>query len=71
MIAIAQAGETVDALVWRVLGRTAALTEQTLAANPGLADIGAILPGGTKVDLTEVVETAAVPVQREIISLWD
>lgn len=72
MIAIAQDGETLDALVWRTLGRTAVLTERTFAANPGLAQLGAQLPGGTRVDLTDIVEAAlAAPEQRQLVSLWD
>ena len=72
MIAVAQDGETLDALVWRVLGRTAVLTERTFAANPGLAQLGPKLPGGTRVDLTDIVEIAiAAPEQRQIVSLWD
>jgi phage tail protein X len=72
MIAVAQDGEKLDALVWRELGRTAVLTERTFAANPGLAQLGPALPGGTRVDLTEVAQIAiAAPQQREIVSLWD
>lgn len=72
MIAVAQDGETLDALVWRVLGRTAVLTERTFAANPGLAQLGPTLPGGTRVDLTDVAEVArAAPEQRQLVSLWD
>ena len=71
MIVIAQDGEALDALVWRALGRTAALTEQTLVANPGLADLGAQLPGGTRVDLTVAAATASTPQVRETVSLRD
>ena len=71
MIATAQDGETVDALCWRVLGKTAEMTEQALAENPGLADLGAQLPGGTQVDLTGAAAAAEKPSQRNTISLWD
>lgn len=71
MIAIAQSGETLDALVWRVLGRTAALTEATFAANPGIAAIGATLPAGTRIDLSSITAQAAAPQRRDIVSLWD
>ena len=71
MIATAQAGETLDALCWRVLGKTAEVTEQALAANPGLADLGVLLPGGTKVDLTAAAAQANKPTRRQTISLWD
>ena len=36
----AHQGDTLDALLWRHTGRTAALVEATLLANPGLADLG-------------------------------
>lgn len=69
MIATAQAGETVDAICWRVLGRTAGVTEQVLELNPGLADLGAQLPGGTQVALPDITETA-LPT-RQTVKLWD
>ncbi|HKT28893.1 tail protein X, partial [Dyella sp.] len=50
MIVRALQGETLDALCQRVLGRTASVTEATLAANPGLADLGPVLPQGYPVD---------------------
>lgn len=69
MIVIAEAGETVDALCWRALGRTRQVTEQTLERNPGLADFGPHLPAGTAVDLPEPEEFGAAT--RESIRLWD
>ncbi|XAP77898.1 tail protein X [Citromicrobium bathyomarinum] len=71
MIVTAQDGETLDALVWRVLGRTAALTERAYDDNPDLADLGPQLPGGTQVDLTGAVKLAATPPRRAVVSLWD
>ena len=68
-IATALDGETVDAICWRVLGRTKDVTEQVLALNPGLAAIGATLPGGTKVTLPELA--AAAPTVLETVNLWD
>jgi phage tail protein X len=69
MIAVARAGETVDALCWRILGRTAAVTEQVLARNPGLADLGPVLPAGLEVDLPDQVDLA-IP-RRQTVKLWD
>jgi phage tail protein X len=71
VIVIAQDGETLDALVWRTLGRTAGLTEAALAANPAVAAAGAVLAGGTRVDLTAIAIAAAAPPRRDIVSLWD
>jgi phage tail protein X len=69
MIATAQDGETVDALCWRVLGRTQGVTEQVLDLNRGLAAVGPELPGGTEVILPDVSELAIA--RRESVNLWD
>lgn len=63
---IARQGDTLDALLHRHLGATAGHVEATLAANPGLADLGAVLPQGAAVR----VATAPAPVRR-LINLWD
>lgn len=65
---IANQGETVDAICWRIYGRTAGVTEAVLDANPGLADLGATLPHGTLVQLPEVAPQAE---QRQMVNLWD
>lgn len=67
--AIALAGETLDAICWRVLGRTQGVTEQAYALNPGLAASGPQLVEGTVVQLPDITETA--PAMRETIQLWD
>ncbi|WP_282338492.1 tail protein X [Pseudomonas sp. PS02288] len=61
-------GETVDALCWRVYGRTAAVTEAVLEANPGLADYGPVLPIGLLVTLPDAAPQAE---QTEVVNLWD
>jgi len=68
MRVIAHQGDTVDALCWRHYGRTAGVTEAVLAANPGLADFGAILPHGTPVDLPDLTPT---PPPARMVKLWD
>lgn len=65
---IAQQGETVDGICWRIYGRTAGVTEAVLDANPGLADLGTTLPHGTPVQLPEVAPQAE---QRQMVNLWD
>jgi phage tail protein X len=60
-------GDTVDAVCQRVYGRTAGVTEAVLAANPGLADLGPVLPHGTVIDLPDISPQPAV--QR--VQLWD
>ncbi|MBZ5876017.1 tail protein X [Chromohalobacter israelensis] len=64
----AHQGETLDQLCHRVLGRTAGVTEQTLQLNPGLADLGPVLPHGTRVVLPE--EQAAETSTVDTIQLW-
>jgi len=72
MIAVAQQGETLDAVCWRVLGQTAGVAEQAYELNPGLADLGPLLPGGTRITLPDPpAPTAAAPVRRETVKLWD
>ena len=43
-IVIAAQGDTVDSLCWQYYGRTAGVTEAVLDANPGLADLGPVIP---------------------------
>jgi phage tail protein X len=66
---LARAGETVDEVCWRELGRTAGVTEQVLALNPGLAALGPTLPAGTPITLPE--PPALAPQIRETVNLWD
>lgn len=66
-VATTHQGDTVDAMLWRERGRTAVLTEQVLALNPGLAARGPVLPAGVAIVLPPV--SAPVPV-RETVKLW-
>lgn len=64
----ADQGDTLDLICWRYYGRTAGVVEQVLEANPGLADLGEVLPVGTLINLP------ALPAQAEkarVINLWD
>lgn len=63
----AQAGETVDALCYRVLGRSAGCVEQTYEMNRGLADGGPILAEGQLIALPDLVPDLA-PAR---VQLWD
>lgn len=67
MLVRAQQGDTLDRLAWRHLGATAGVVEATLSANPGLADLGPVLPLGTQVDLV----APSAPVSSQTVSLWD
>ena len=58
-------GETVDLVALRAYGDTS-MTVAVLEANPGLADLGPVLPHGTKITLPE----RATP-SRTGVNLWD
>ncbi|OCJ24576.1 tail protein X [Serratia sp. 14-2641] len=47
MEVIALQGDTLDALCHRHYGRTEGVVEAVLLVNPGLAEVGVILPHGT------------------------
>ena len=62
-------GDTVDLVCWRELGRTEEVVEEVLERNPGLADLGAILPSGTVIDLPDTT-TSPETGTRDIVQLW-
>lgn len=64
----AKQGDTVDLVCWAHYGRTDGVVEQVLAANPGLADHGPVLPVGARITLPEV---AASPQPSPQVHLWD
>ena len=61
-------GDMLDAICHQVYGRSGGHTERVLAANPGLADHGPILPAGVVIELPEI--TPPEPV-RSTVRLWD
>ncbi|RKU01830.1 phage tail protein [Burkholderia sp. Nafp2/4-1b] len=61
-------GDTLDALCWRHYGSTAGTVEAVLEANPGLAELGPVLPMGTVVALPSR-ETIAPT--RALLQLFD
>ena len=63
----AMQGDTLDALCARYYGRTEGVVETVLQANPGLSELGVILPHVTAIDLPDV---ASSPV-TETINLWE
>lgn len=69
MLVRSQQGDTLDALVFRYLGASSGYVEQTLALNPALAALGAVLPSGTMVTLPAAAETPSTA--QDSISLWD
>ncbi len=67
MLVIAQQGDTVDDICWRHYGRTQQVVERVYAANPGLAESGAVLPHGRGVTLPDLPDAPAA----ETVNLWD
>ncbi|WP_025121252.1 MULTISPECIES: tail protein X [unclassified Serratia (in: enterobacteria)] len=67
MEVIAQQGDTLDALCQQHYGRTEGVVESVLLANPGLAEVGVILPHGTVVTLPVMATAPAT----ETVQLWD
>lgn len=64
---ITHASEPLDLIVWRNLGSTAGLVEQTLELNRDLADHGALLPAGLTITLPDAPRAAPV---METVKLW-
>ncbi|ELY6220277.1 tail protein X [Cronobacter sakazakii] len=60
-------GDTLDVICARHYGRTEGVVETVLTANPGLAELGAVLPHGTAVELPDIAPAPAA----ESINLWD
>jgi phage tail protein X len=64
-----QQNDTLDLVVWRYLGDGAGYVEQALELNPHLAAHGAVLPGGTLIELP--APRIAPASTQSSISLWD
>ncbi len=64
----ARQGDTVDLICWRHYGRTGRVTEAVLDANPGLCELGTVLPHGQLVTLPDLAESKPV---AKTIQLWD
>jgi phage tail protein X len=62
-----KANDMVDAIAYKVYGATAGYTEAILAANPGLADEGPLLPSGIAITLPDMSDQAQ---QIQTVKLW-
>jgi phage tail protein X len=62
-----ESGDMVDAIAHKVYGATAGYTEAILAANPGLADEGPLLPAGIAITLPDLSDQAQ---QIQTVKLW-
>ena len=61
-------GDVIDAVCRRFYGREAGAVEAVLEANPGLAELGPVLPAGTQVELPDLPR----PLETiETVKLWD
>ncbi|WP_192457709.1 tail protein X [Musicola keenii] len=67
MQVIATQNDTVDLLCWQYYGKTSGVTEAVYAANPGLCDVGPLLPAGTVIILPDDTVAAL----RDTVQLWD
>ncbi|MFI0396046.1 tail protein X [Paracoccus jiaweipingae] len=61
-------GDVLDAICAKHYGDTPHQVEDVLAANPGLAALGPVLPSGLIINLPEIEDTAQ---ERPTIRLWD
>lgn len=61
-------GDTADYIAWKYYGtQDGQVVEQLLAANPGLADRGPVLPLGLLVTLPDIQPATAA----QVVRLWD
>jgi phage tail protein X len=64
-----RAGDVVDEIAWRHYGSVdAAILREVFAANPGLADAGALLPANVTVILPDIQAPTAT---AQGVALWD
>ncbi len=63
---ISKDGETLDFICFVHYGRTAGVVEKVLCANRHLADYGAVLPAGVRINLPQIDE----PKSNQKIKLW-
>lgn len=59
-------GDLLDYICWKYYGKTSNYVEKVLAANPHLAEYGAILPAGIKIFLPVINELKS----SQKIKLW-
>ncbi len=60
-------GEMLDSICHQYYNARPGATEEVLAANPGLAKLGAIIPANTEIFLPEL----SPPLNNSKVSLWD
>jgi phage tail protein X len=60
-------GDTLDYVCWKHYGQQSGAVEAVLLANPGLADLGEVLPTDTEVFLPDLAQPAT---ELQPIRLW-
>lgn len=60
-------GDTLDFICWKYYGQQSGAVEAVLLANPGLADLGPVLPINTEITLPVLTQPAR---QAQPIRLW-
>jgi phage tail protein X len=60
-------GDTLDYICWKFYGQQSGAIEAVLTANPGLADLGPVLPVNTVMVLPELQAPAA---EVQPLRLW-
>lgn len=66
---ITKQGDVLDDIVWRQYNTNAwAVVQQVLDANHGLAEHGAVIPGGLLIELPEIENPTS---ERKAVALWD
>ncbi|BAO20623.1 putative tail protein X [Pseudomonas phage PPpW-3] len=61
-------GDTADYIAWKHYGtQDGRVVEQLVAANPGLADVGPVLPAGILLTLPVIKQA----VSDKVVRLWD
>jgi len=68
-ILTAKSGDKLDLMLWRDLGLGPEHVARVMNANPGLADLGAILPLGTIITVPTIAAPNTTPT-RPLIQLW-
>lgn len=62
-------GDVLDWVLWKYYGTVAGrIVERVLEANPGLADYGAVMPGGVRILLPDFTDPIS---QTNGVRLWD
>lgn len=60
-------GDTLDFVCWKHYGQQSGAVEAVLLANPGLSDLGPVLPVNTEITLPELAKPAS---ELQPIRLW-